>query len=245
MIACILAFIGIYATILGIAGFIVKASWSVYIFDIYVPASAICLVGGFLVSLCVLGFIRMMGEQSGNEDQQVIQKSFKVTAMLGFLALIATCIIQGYLRIQCKLDTFFIHQSEYLVAKLQYTELINNLKLFLISLALPVIVGLPIFILLFFEQSFQEYVTVSYREIAGMRVETSRSDSYLPIWPTLIIGILISAALIFLALTPLIYLLLIPFSVYLFGCPDKKKMILAGVISGIISIAGIIIIFVA
>lgn len=245
MIACILAFIGIYATLLGITGFVVNAWSMVTIFDIKVPVSVVLLVSGFLVSLCVLGFIRMMGEQSGNEDSEDIQKGFKATAMLGFWALIATCIIQGYLRIQFGFKEFFIYQSENLAAVLQLAEPVDEVIMFFISIALPVMVGLPVFILLFFQQSFQEYVTVSYREIAGMRVEMSRSDSYLPIWPTLIIGILLSVALIFLALTPLVYLLLVPFSVYLFGCPDKKKMITAGVVSGIVAIAGIIIAFVA
>ena len=93
MIACILAFIGMYATVLGVAGFIVNAWWTVTISGLTVPVNALCLIGGFVVSLCILGFIRMMGELSGREDPKLIQKAFKTTAMLGFWALIFTCII--------------------------------------------------------------------------------------------------------------------------------------------------------
>ena len=245
MVACILAFLGIYTALLGLAGFIVNMWWKVTLFDFDLPITVVCLVIGFLVSLCVLGYIRMMGELSGDEDSKVIQLTFKATMRLGFYALIASAALQGYLRVMDTADQFFLQDSESIKAALASTEPVISGMLFFVSMALPVFIGLPIFILLFFQQSFQEYVTVSYREIGGMNIEMSRSDSYLPIWPTLLIAILISAVILFLSVTPLIFLLIIPFAIYIYGCPDKNKMITAGVISGIIALAALIYIFVA
>ena len=79
--------------------------------------------------------------------------------------------------------------------------------------------------------------------MGGEDVETSRSDAYLPIWPTLIIGLVLSAALIFLALTPLAYLLIVPFAILLFGYPNKKRIITASVISGILAVVAVILSF--
>ncbi len=244
MVACVLAFIGIYATVLGIAGIVLNVFWSIPVSGINLPISVICMVGGFLLSLCVLGYMRMMGELSGDEDAKVIQTTLKVTLQLGFIAVFVASAIQGFLRIEYLADKFFIHKSEQIASALKATEPTLKGILFCLSIAIPILIGLPVFIFLFFGQSFQEYVTVSYKEIGGMDIEMSRSESYLPIWPTLIIGLLVSAIAIFFAVTPLIFLLIVPFATYIFGSPVKKKMKTAAIISSIIVAVALILIFI-
>lgn len=243
MIWCILAFLGIYTAMLGIAGFALNMWWPIPLFGINIPLCGLCLIVGFLVSLCVLGFIRMMGELSGSEDPKVIYTTVRATAWLGFLSAIAVCAIQSYLRIEFSADKFLLHKSEWIADSLQLSDPTSETMLLFLMIALPVLIGISVFIFAFYAQSFDEYVTVHYVEMGGSDVEISRSDAYLPIWPTLLVGLVLAAVLIFLALTPLAYLLLIPFPVLLFGYPNKKKMITAAAITGAVAVVAVILTF--
>ena len=240
---CVLAFIAIYAAVLGVATITLDIQWEIPISDINAPIWGIFMLGGLLASICVLGIIRMMGELSGNEDPDVIYHTTKITAFLGLLATVAACAIQTYFRIAFDINNFLWYKGEWLQDALKLdVPTLDGMLLFL-ALALPVLIGIPVFIFAFYAQSFDEYVTVHYVEMGGEDVETGRSDAYLPIWPTLIIGLLLSAALVFLALTPLAYLLIVPFAILLFGYPDKKRIITASVISGILAVVAVILSF--
>ena len=243
MAACVLAFVGIYAAVLGIGVLSLDIWWEIPLFGMVSPFWAICLLGGFLVSLCVLGYIRMMGELSGEEDPDVIYHTTRITAFLGLLATVAVCTIQSYFRMTYDINNFLLHKGAWLQDVLALEEPTLEGNLAVLVLALPVLIGIPFFVFAFFAQSFDEYVTVHYMQIAGGKVETGRSEAYLPIWPTLIIGLLLSAALIFLALTPLVYLLIVPFAILLFGYPHKKKIIASSVVSGIIAVVAVILAF--
>ena len=244
MFACILAFWGIYVAVLGLACFVMQMQWQVTVFNMSVPISALCLMVGFLLALCVLVYMRVIGKLAGSEEKRVIKSTVGSTAKLGFFAIVASMVLQAYLRIACLADGLFLNSSEAIKLALQGTEPTIEGRLVFFALLLPLLSGLPLFIILFYKQSFKEYVTVTYKNVDGVKVELNRSDSYLPIFPTLLIGLLISFVLLFVAATPLIYLMIVPFAIYLYGKRDKKRMKSVGIISGIIALAAIILVFV-
>ena len=243
MTFCVLAFVGIYAAVLGIAAMLLNIWWPISLFGMNATISLLCFGAGVLLSFIVLGFIRMMGELSGDEDPDVIYHTTRITAFLGLLATVAAAAIQSYFRMTYGIKNFLLHKGAWLQDILEFPSATTDGMLFFLVLALPLLIGIPIFIFTFYAQSFDEYVTVHYVEMGGEDVETSRSDTYLPIWPTLVIGLLLSAALIFLALTPLVYLLIVPFAILLFGYPNKKRIITASVISGILAVVAVILSF--
>lgn len=243
MIFCVLAFIAIYAAVLGVATITLDIQWQIPISDITAPIWGIFMLGGLLASICVLGVIRMMGERSGKEDPDVVYRTTRITAWLGLLATVAICAIQTYFRTAFDINNFLFYKGEWLQDALKLSAPTLDGMLLFLALALPVLIGIPVFIFAFYSQSFDEYVTVHYVEMGGEDVETGHSDAYLPIWPTLLVGLLLSAALVFLALTPLAYLLIVPFAILLFGYPDKKRIITASVISGILAVVAVILSF--
>ena len=81
MIFCVLAFIAIYTAVLGVATITLDIQWQIPISDITAPIWGIFMLGGLLASICVLGYIRMMGERSGKEDPDVVYRTTRITVV--------------------------------------------------------------------------------------------------------------------------------------------------------------------
>ena len=156
MIFCVLAFVGIYVAVLGIAALSLNIWWPITLFEMNASISLLCFGAGVILSFIVLGYIRMMGELSGKEDPDVIYHTTRITAWIGLLATVAAAAIQSYFRMTYGIKSFLLHKGAWLQDVLKFSEISLDGNLLFLVLALPMLIGIPIFIFAFYAQSFDE-----------------------------------------------------------------------------------------
>ena len=245
MAACIIAFISMFtfAFSLVLLGYI-PGSMFTTLLDGAAPLPMMIMLIGLIGTVITLLYIRnILGSSACKVERWKLEESYSFALRAGLVASVVAALAEAYLRISHGAPDLFVIQAESIakiVGAKGALETAEGLILAL-SFAALLFVGLPWFILGYFSGDFSEYVTVTTTEYCGETIETDRSESYLPVGRFVLLGLLLSAPIILLSVTPLVYFYPTPFVALLFGKGDKKKMKSAAIASAVVGaiVAGI------
>lgn len=237
MALCLASFLGMFAFVGGISLLVVLPnSMSIIVSDM-IPLPMGIMVVGFIVALIALLTIRSMGSFLVDIDDQTLKAVFKGTAWLGFIAALAMCGIQLYLRFTYNEWGFFTN-GDVLKGALEDKNLENtDFLLLFINTLLTFFLGLPFYILTFSGGDFSEYVTVTRTHLSdGSSYESHRSEAFVGIWQFIIMGALLILPFLALSNSMLTYLFAAAYGVLLFGLKSKKALIAAIIVFGVLAL---------
>lgn len=234
---CLASFLGMFTFAFGISLMVVLPNSMSIVIEKMIPLPMGIMVVGFLVALISLLIIRSMGSFLCDIDSKTLADIFKATAWLGFLVALAMCAIQLYLRFTYNEWGFFTN-GELLKDALRTKNLENtNFLLLFINTAASFFLGLPFYIMLFAGGDFREYVTVTRTHLSdGSSYESHRSEAFVGVWQFILMGALLILPFLALSNSLLVYLFAAGYGVLLFGVKDKKSLITAIIVFGVLAL---------
>ena len=226
MVLCVIIFLGIFAFAGGIYMLAEMPGTLTLVVEGIIPVPIVVMVGGFLVALISLLCLRSMGVTASDETPKTIYQTINSLMYFGLFASVAMCAYQIYLRIEYESASFFVQNGAEELLELFQNDTLDCTqgKMLVAYVALALFIGLPWFILSFYAADFTEYVTVTRVQMDnGESYESHRSDSYLPIAQFVILGILCTAPILWLATSYIAFLYPIAFGFYVFMKNRKPK----------------------
>ena len=228
MAACIIAFISMFTFVFSLVllGYI-PGSMFTTLLDGAAPLPMMIMLIGLIGMIITLLWIRnVLGGSACEVDRYTFTEAYSFSLRAGLFASVISALLQTYLRITHGASDLFFIKAESIAAVIGTAGALETPEgvILAVSLAVLLFVGLPWFILGYFNGDFAEYVTVTMTEYCGETIETDRSESYLPVWRFVLLGLLLAAPILLLSVTPLIYFYPVPFAAILFGGGDEKRM---------------------
>lgn len=234
---CLASFLGMFAFAGGISLMIIMPySMDVMVYDM-TPLPMGIMGVGLLVAVISLLIIRSMGSFLVDIDSKTLNSVFKSMTRLGFLAAVAMCAIQIYLRFRYGEWGFFANGDALNAALADKDFESTGFLLLFINTMLSFFLGLPFYILAFSGGDFSEYVTVTRTHLSdGSSYESHRSEAFVEIWQFIFMGALLILPFLALSSSMLTYLFAAAYGVLIFGLKSKKTLIASIIVFGILAL---------
>ena len=234
---CIASFISIFAFVFGIAILgMVPGSMAIIVEEI-VPLPMGIMFVGFVASIIVLLVIRSFGDYVADIENKTLSVAIDGLSKLALVLSLLLCALQVYLRITYNEWGFFVTGDNFNAAFNNASFEDNDYLLFFIGTASTLFLGLPLYIIAFFNGDFGRYVTVTHTQLSdGETYESGRSESYITVGQFIIMGLLLTVPFIVLSNSMLCYLFPAGFAALKFAKHSKKALTTALIIFGVIAL---------
>lgn len=234
---CIASFLSMFTFVFGIALMIILPSSMSIVIEQMIPLPMAIMVVGFILAVIIILVIRSMGNFLCEIDNKTLFTAFNGLCKFALIVSVLLCAIQAYLRITYNEWGFFVC-GENLKSAFENPGFENiDFLLFFSSLISTLFLGLPLYVIAFFNGDFSQYVTVTHTYLSdGSSYESGRSEAYVSIAQFIIMALLLTIPFVGLGSSIISYLFPAGFAAILYARKGKKQLITALIIFGAIAL---------
>lgn len=234
---CIASFLSMFVFVFGIALMgMIPGSTSIVIEQI-IPLPMGIMTVGLIASVITILVIRSMGNLFCDIENKTLSSTFDSLCKFALIISLALCAVQVYFRITYNEWEFFVTGNNLKAAFQNASFEDKKFLIFFISSIATFFLGLPLYVIAFFNGDFRQYVTVTRTQLSdGSSYESGRSEAYVTVGQFIIMGLLLTVPFVVLSQSMLCYLFPAGFAALLFMRKGKKLLTASLIITGIIAL---------